>query len=252
MVDREPMQEVPLDDPAANDDGFAFVDVNEEVDMDTLTPVQVDGTISDGKKPGQAGAGSMGAAGRFLNDRGYGWMFELDDEDDDAQTPLLEELDIDLTDIGYKLRCVLLPLPSTDRKKLKDEPDFWGPLLVVVLYALVSLYGQFQVVSWIITIWMTGSLLLFLLGRVLGGDTNFSQTLGIVGYSLLPLIIMGLIVPLAPEGALSTSVKALGVLWATYSAGSLLATEGLESRKALLFYPILLLYVYFVSLYSGA
>ena len=110
-------------------------------------------------------------------------MFELDDDDDDSQTPLLEELDIDLKDIAYKLRCVLLPLPSTDRNRLKDEPDFWyhhrlsfvvdvpcvgavfvdataraslayhghvyrGPLLMVVLYALVSLYGQFQVVSW--------------------------------------------------------------------------------------------------------
>ena len=32
-----------------------------------------------------------------------------------------------------------------------------------------------QVVSWIITIWFCGSLLVFFLGRVLGGDADFSQ-----------------------------------------------------------------------------
>lgn len=58
-----------------------------------------------------------------------------------------EELDIDLKDIYYKVRCVLLPLPQLgfQRTILKDSPDFWGPLLIVLLYSLVSLYGQFKV-----------------------------------------------------------------------------------------------------------
>ena len=56
-----------------------------------------------------------------------------------------EELDIDLKDIYYKLRCVLLPLPRLKRSIIRDSPDFWGPLLVVLLYALVSVYGQFRV-----------------------------------------------------------------------------------------------------------
>ena len=58
-----------------------------------------------------------------------------------------EELDIDLQDIYYKLRCVLLPLPQLgfNRQIVRDNPDFWGPLVVVLAYALVSLYGQFSV-----------------------------------------------------------------------------------------------------------
>ena len=39
--------------------------------------------------------------------------------------------------------------------------------------------------------------------------------------------------------------------WAAYSAGSLLVTEQSQSRKVLLVYPTLLLYVYFFSLYTG-
>ena len=56
-----------------------------------------------------------------------------------------EELDIDLSDIYYKLRCVLIPLPSLNRDHVRDRPDFWGPLLVVLAYALVSVYGQLSV-----------------------------------------------------------------------------------------------------------
>lgn len=58
-----------------------------------------------------------------------------------------EELDIDVKDIYYKLRCVLLPLPSSwlQRTAIRDNPDFWGPLLVVLAYALISVYGQFRV-----------------------------------------------------------------------------------------------------------
>ena len=56
-----------------------------------------------------------------------------------------EELDIDVKDIYYKLRCVLLPLPRLNRAVIRDSPDFWGPLLVVLVYSLISVYGQFRV-----------------------------------------------------------------------------------------------------------
>ncbi|CAF3879954.1 unnamed protein product [Rotaria sp. Silwood1] len=55
---------------------------------------------------------------------------------------------------------------------LRDNADFWGPLLVVLCFALLSVYGQFRVVSWIITIWIFGSLGVFILARVLGGEVN--------------------------------------------------------------------------------
>ncbi len=58
-----------------------------------------------------------------------------------------EELDIDLKDIYYKIRCVLMPLPSLgfNRQVVRDNPDFWGPLAVVLLFSMISIYGQFRV-----------------------------------------------------------------------------------------------------------
>ena len=51
---------------------------------------------------------------------------------------------------------------------------------------------------------------------------------------------------------LSMLIKALAVVWATYSASSLLLSDDLSSKRYLVMYPIFLLYIYFLSLYTGA
>ncbi|XP_075002794.1 protein YIPF4 isoform X10 [Calonectris borealis] len=126
----------------------------------------------------------------FLRQRGYGWLLEVEDDDPEDNKPLLEELDIDLKDIYYKIRCVLMPMPSLgfNRQVVRDNPDFWGPLAVVLFFSMISLYGQF---------------------------------------------------------------KLFGVFWAAYSAASLLVGEEFKTKKPLLIYPIFLLYIYFLSLYTG-
>ncbi|CAG6018168.1 unnamed protein product [Menidia menidia] len=102
-----------------------------------------------------------------------------------------------IKDIYYKVRCVLMPMPSLgyNRQVVRDNPDFWGPLAVVLLFSMISIYGQFrdgvvqlkpssalceQVVSWIITIWIFGSLTIFLLARVLGGEVS-GESGGLLG-----------------------------------------------------------------------
>ncbi|CAH3030941.1 unnamed protein product [Porites evermanni] len=192
---------------------------------------------------------------QIFNKKNYDWLLEVDESSDDFNKPLLEELDIDLQDIYYKVRCVVFPIPSLGFKRdvLRDSPDFWGPLLVVVVYAMLALLGQFKVVSWIITIWLLGSLIIFLLARVLGGEVNYSQCLGVIGYSLIPLVLTAAALPLVHYFPMvSFSVKLFGVVWASYSAGSLLIQDELKNKRLLLMYPILLLYIYFFSLYTGA
>uniref|UniRef100_A0A1I8GR47 Protein YIPF n=1 Tax=Macrostomum lignano TaxID=282301 RepID=A0A1I8GR47_9PLAT len=206
----------------------------------------------DAASAGYGGGG--GRASAYLRRRGFGWLMEVE-EDDEQQKPLLEELDIDPTDIYYKLRCVLLPLPyfGYDRQVVRDRPDFWGPLFVVLLFALVAMVGQFRVVSWILTIWLAGSWFVYVLARSLGGEVSYSQSLGVIGYSVLPLLLVGLLLPLAAKvhGLVGFACKILAVVWASYTAGSLLCVEELQVKKPLLLYPIFLLYVYFLSLYTG-
>jgi hypothetical protein len=196
-----------------------------------------------------------GRVGDYLESKGFGWLLETDDSSNSQEDlPLLEELDIDLKDIYYKIRCVLLPtLGGLQRDMIRDNPDFWGPLLIVLAYALISVYGQLKVVSWILTIWIIGSMIIFILTRVLGGEVTYSQTLGIIGYSLLPLLIGAPFVSLIGHNSwLAFIFKGVVVFWASYSAGSLLAQEELSNKKPLILYPTFLLYVYFISVYSGA
>ncbi|XP_060571927.1 protein YIPF4-like [Ruditapes philippinarum] len=237
-----------------NQDEFQFVQGSSLTDNN-----DVEGTIPSAESksiPGTAyGVKNRGKASQFLDSKGFGWLLEEEDMDQEDLEPLLEELDIDLKDIYYKLRCVLFPLPQLgfNRHIVRENPDFWGPLVVILLYSLVSLYGQFRVVSWIITIWICGSLIIFMLARVLGGEVSYSQCLGVVGYSVLPLVITALILPLFKAfHYVALLLKLLGVLWAAFSAGSLLCVQELQQKRPLLLYPIFLLYIYFFSLYTGA
>ncbi|XP_078260774.1 protein YIPF4 [Rhinoraja longicauda] len=233
---------------AANSGDFTFVT---SVDGEELTgsidsPDVILNVENDHTKDSSASA--------FLRKRGYGWLLEVEEEDSEDTKPLLEELDIDVKDIYYKIRCVLMPMPSLgfNRQVVRDNPDFWGPLAVVLFFSMISLYGQFRVVSWIITIWIFGSLTIFLLARVLGGEVAYGQVLGVIGYSLLPLIaIVPVLLVVRSFELLATVIKLFGVFWAAYSAASLLVGEEFKTKKPLLIYPIFLLYIYFLSLYTG-
>jgi protein YIPF4 len=140
-----------------------------------------------------------GRLGGYMDKYGVGWLLdqnsaEIDDED---SKPLLEELDINLGEIKYKIKCVMAPVSSQtlNRSILRENPDFWGPLLIVLAFALISVYGQFRVISWIITIWIFGSFIIFVIARVLGGEVTYSQIVGTIGYSLLPLLLIATLVP---------------------------------------------------------
>ncbi|KAH3851434.1 protein YIPF4-like [Dreissena polymorpha] len=254
------MDDYDINQPPPYSKSNQFTSPNEFQFIQTTTTGNMEGTI-DTSQSSAAPAGlsygvkNRGKAGQFLESKGFGWLLEEEDADHEDMEPLLEELDIDLKDIYYKLRCVLFPLPQLgfNRHVVRENPDFWGPLVVILLYSLLSLYGQFRVVSWIITIWIFGSLIIFMLARVLGGEVSYSQCLGVIGYSVLPLVLIALIMPLfASLHYLALIVKFLGVIWAAFSAGSLLCVQELQQKRPLLLYPIFLLYVYFFSLYTGA
>ncbi|TWW77939.1 Protein YIPF4 YIP1 family member 4 [Takifugu flavidus] len=195
----------------------------------------------------------------FLRQRGYGWLLEVEEDDAEENKPLLEELDIDLKDIYYKIRCVLMPMPSLgyNRQVVRDNPDFWGPLAVVLLFSMVSIYGQFRVWTPLHARCCYAANTCDSLGpqvlTVLSPEqVSFGQVLGVIGYSLLPLILIApLLLVIGEFEIVSTVIKLFGVFWAAYSAASLLVGDEFKTKKPLLIYPVFLLYIYFLSLYTG-
>jgi hypothetical protein len=85
-----------------------------------------------------------------LDKYGVGWLLDQNtsEVDLDDSSPLMEELDIDMKEIIFKIKCVMVPVsnPNMNRSILRDNPDFWGPLLIVLVFSLASVYGQFRVI----------------------------------------------------------------------------------------------------------
>ena len=158
-------------------------------------------------------------------------------------------------DISRKIQYIILPYSfnKAEIQLVRENPDFWGPLATVVAFSMISIYGQIAVASWILTIWFCGSGLIFVLARVLGGDVNYTQVLGVIGYCLIPLIITGLVASIFVEISpfLVHTIRIAGLFWASFSSSSLLASMEYKDKKILLAYPIFLLYVYFLHLYTG-
>lgn len=96
----------------------------------------------------------LGGIRTHMESKGYGWAFEVEeDEDGEEKRPLMEELEIDPSDIILKAKCVLMP----PKDGLGLMSDFWGPLSIVLLYASLLVWGQLAVVSWILSLWLGGS-----------------------------------------------------------------------------------------------
>ncbi|CBY09732.1 unnamed protein product [Oikopleura dioica] len=189
------------------------------------------------------------------------WLLETDNEHEKFDNrPLLEELDIDPSEIWYKIRCILLPVFISkwgyQKHVLRDNPDFWGPLMSVTIFSAISVWGQSHVVGWIYTFWFSGSALIFGLGRVLGGDITYSQSLSIIGYSLLPLstVCLTMMITGSCSGGfnfLGYVLWIFGIVWSSYSAASLLVADEFLDKKPLITYPIILLYIYFMHFFTG-
>eukprot|EP00735_Rhodelphis_limneticus_P003289 TRINITY_DN14746_c0_g1::TRINITY_DN14746_c0_g1_i1::g.30173::m.30173 TRINITY_DN14746_c0_g1::TRINITY_DN14746_c0_g1_i1::g.30173 ORF type:complete len:263 (+),score=49.51,sp/Q9BSR8/YIPF4_HUMAN/46.70/1e-61,Yip1/PF04893.12/2.3e+03,Yip1/PF04893.12/5e-07,DUF1282/PF06930.7/0.032,PgaD/PF13994.1/5.5 TRINITY_DN14746_c0_g1_i1:90-791(+) len=199
----------------------------------------------------------FGGVSSYFNQKGYGWMLEVEDDDESelVSKPILEELEIDIPDILRKVRCVLIPNQANQtalQTTVKQGDDFWGPFFVCLLYSTLLVWGQLSVFSWVLLIWLCGSLIIFLLVRVLGGDVSYTQTLAAVGYSLLPLVaIIPLLFVFAKFSWVSFLLKSCASGWASYSCFRLLESEGIQSKRLLVMYPVALLYVYFLVLHSG-
>lgn len=75
---------------------------------------------------------------------------------------------------------------------------FIAPWLVAFAFIILAIFG-----------WIVSSIIVWLIAKVLGGKATFRDTLGIVGYSLGPLItasvIVNILITLLPIGTIGTS-----------------------------------------------
>eukprot|EP01091_Cochliopodium_minus_P010733 TRINITY_DN2914_c0_g1_i1.p1 TRINITY_DN2914_c0_g1~~TRINITY_DN2914_c0_g1_i1.p1 ORF type:complete len:237 (+),score=67.89 TRINITY_DN2914_c0_g1_i1:125-835(+) len=234
-----------------NDLSFVEVDKKDEKDYELGFDESSTKDISFEEQQSKKETNESSDIKNTIASRGLGWLFEFEEENEENQESLVEELDIDIKEIVYKLKCVMMPL-KLDSKKFEETPDFWGPIFVVLTYAFLLVWGQLKVLSWIIWVWLLGSLFIFFLGKMIGSlKISFSKVFGGIGYSMVPLILGVAISMMLAKMKYVIFVKLVSVFWSTFSASSMIQMDQVERKKVLLVYPIFLLFLYLISMHGG-
>mmetsp|Transcript_12059 Transcript_12059/g.44035 ORF Transcript_12059/g.44035 Transcript_12059/m.44035 type:complete len:248 (-) Transcript_12059:886-1629(-) len=166
----------------------------------------------------------------------------------DDEPPLLEELGINVPLIYKKTMAVARPWRLRSSIGLMEETDLSGPLLFCLLlggcHMLTGHLFFGYIYGWgCIGVFSIYSVLNLIVGP--SHQVDFVKISSVLGYSLLPVVLAAATSPVLRKGSVSLLViSVIGILWATRNAVVLLPAliPGLQQQKALIAYPIALLY----------
>eukprot|EP00052_Salpingoeca_macrocollata_P013240 m.103444 g.103444 ORF g.103444 m.103444 type:complete len:231 (-) comp18830_c0_seq2:41-733(-) len=191
-------------------------------------------------------SGEIGSIGGRIQSR-------ADDEDKDAKSTLDEPVSTtirrDVEAVVQKFYHVLRPHQS---KRLLQDWDLWGPLLLTVTLALLlrsnaEASQRTQVFTGVFFIIWFGSCVITINTKLLGGHLSFFQSVCVLGYCILPLVIACMFLRLLSYLVSHVSVRlvlvAVALAWSVYASIGFIKASSPDSRKALIVYPIILFYV---------
>ncbi|XP_018650948.1 yip1-related [Schistosoma mansoni] len=159
--------------------------------------------------------------------------------------------------VGQKFAYVLVPRQG---QGLLKEWDLWGPLvLCLIMSALLHSssnsesfgHGGPEFAQVFVIFWL-GSAVVTLNSKLLGGAVSFLQTVCVLGYCILPLVI-GLVICRLLLLASSNSVFVFiirlfivisGLVYSSYASFIFVHPTLPKNRVALSVYPIVLFYVF--------
>lgn len=161
----------------------------------------------------------------------------------------------DLKAVGYKFGHVFFPKKSN---LLLRDWDLWGPLTLCVFLAIL-LQGNSSVdenapeFASLFALFAVGAIMVTINTKLLSGNISILQSICVLGYCLLPLVIAATFHEFSLQifGGKSTmafifhfclSVFSIG--WSVFASTAFLAADtiNLNERKALAIYPIFLFY----------
>ncbi|KAI6697855.1 hypothetical protein NL676_017974 [Syzygium grande] len=167
----------------------------------------------------------------------------------DDEEPLLDELGIHPEQIWKKTRSILNPLRVNPA--VHKDSDLSGPIILYLSLCLFQLLAgkiQFGVIlGWIVV----SSMFLYVVFNMLAGRNgklNLHTCTSVVGYCLLPVVILSAASLFLPQASVVRFVIAgVFVLWATRASTALMVAlaEGEEEHRGLVAYACFLIYTLF-------
>uniref|UniRef100_A0A0G4GYC3 Protein YIPF n=1 Tax=Chromera velia CCMP2878 TaxID=1169474 RepID=A0A0G4GYC3_9ALVE len=203
----------------------------------------------EGQMGGQMDSMGMGMGG------GVGGGMGGDPEEDFAnEPPILEELDIRPDEIAKRMKSVLL-FQRLDHELLADS-DLCGPLLIALARNLCFLCTRLPPTAgkvhfgYIYGLGISGCVGAYLLLNLMsqGEAIDLYRTLSILGYGLLPVVVLAFLsIFISLRQSFGLVVAPLCVVWCTATASRFFETAlNMTHQRYLVAYPVFLLYACFV------
>ena len=167
---------------------------------------------------------------------------------------ILTSLLRDLLKIILKIKFVLNPFSDNDiiNKEIFDW-DLWGPLIFTILlsFCQTSIHKQNQFMLIFFIFWI-GCFIIYLNGRFFGSKLSFYCYACLLGYSLVPFIIVSLpMVIFKVHRVLKFLFSLFAVCWSSVVSFGFIKNKFDNNKIFLMMYPIGLLYFFlFVELLS--
>ncbi|CAF0942209.1 unnamed protein product [Brachionus calyciflorus] len=169
--------------------------------------------------------------------------------------PVSVTISRDLKAVAYKFGHVFFPKQST---LLLRDWDLWGPLTLCVILS-ITLEGDSKLDSnapefaSIFALISFGAIIVTINTKLLSGKISFFQSICVLGYCLLPLVLVAILNDLILLITGNTSVISFSLrfiltliscFWSVFASTAFLAADtiNLTDRKALATYPVFLFY----------
>ncbi len=142
---------------------------------------------------------------------------------------------------------VLNPFATVD-VHIMDDTDLFGPLLFCILFGFCLLLSGKVHFSYVYGCALIGCITLHtILALMATNTTSFSRTASVLGYCLLPLVIVSAIgIGIRMDGLMGYLITGAAITWCTYSASAIFVSVlQMSEMRVLVAYPVALFYSIF-------
>ncbi|KAI9318365.1 hypothetical protein BX666DRAFT_1927097 [Dichotomocladium elegans] len=163
------------------------------------------------------------------------------------EPPLLEELGINFDHIKSKSLTVLNPIRSVP-DTIMDDADLAGPLLFIFLFGIFLMLSGKVHFGYIYGVGLLGVVSIYsILNLMSENGVDWSRTASVLGYCLLPMVMLsGFSVVLPLGGFVGLVLTAISILWCTCSSsGMFTSVLHMSEQRFLVAYPVGLFYACF-------
>lgn len=180
----------------------------------------------------------------YMDEKDHKPYKSADYNDEEYEPPLLEELEIDLYLVKKRIIAILDPFHSG---VIMGSYDLAGPFFICLLFAFCSLISGAKInFNHVYSLSAFSCLFMYLLLTLMisSDEITLSSVTSILGYSLLPLVLLssiGVFINLYSLVGIILSIVA--VLWCTFAATKMFTGMGDSvDKKMLIAYPCVLCY----------